>query len=184
MPLSIYETSTSCWAIVASWKCQQNCCEELVSTVIAVVFFHHQQCRALSLESVLVKGYFTAVRNASMIFRRSEHQRIKFQRWRQVKLPEDEPVCKTHGWKQVRGDLTRQESPIKPSSASSSSKMGNICLGGGCCNPDSNSRPRTHRGKPLEKPFTDPSPGNNTSRAQSPSLLKAPWSIMSLRVFL
>lgn len=36
-------------------------------------------------------------------------------------------------------------------------KMGNVCLGGGgCCNPDSNSR--SHRGKPLEKPFTDPSP--------------------------
>lgn len=35
--------------------------------------------------------------------------------------------------------------------------MGNICYGGGCCKPDTNSH--THRGKPLEKQYTDPSPG-------------------------
>ena len=37
--------------------------------------------------------------------------------------------------------------------------MGNTCVGHGCCNPNRNGSGRANR-KPLDKPFTDPSPGN------------------------
>ena len=34
--------------------------------------------------------------------------------------------------------------------------MGNTCVGHGCCNPNRNG---SGNRKPLDKPFTDPSPG-------------------------
>ena len=37
--------------------------------------------------------------------------------------------------------------------------MGNTCVGSGCCNPNSNG---SGTRKPLDKPFTDPSPGTST----------------------
>ena len=36
--------------------------------------------------------------------------------------------------------------------------MGNTCVGTGCCNPKSNG---SSARKPLDKPFTDPSPGES-----------------------
>ena len=36
--------------------------------------------------------------------------------------------------------------------------MGNTCVGTGCCNPKSNG---SNARKPLDKPFTDPSPGES-----------------------
>ena len=37
-------------------------------------------------------------------------------------------------------------------------KMGNTCVGHGCCNPNRNG---SGNRKPMDKPFTDPSPGEN-----------------------
>ena len=36
--------------------------------------------------------------------------------------------------------------------------MGNTCVGHGCCNPNRNG---SGNRKPMDKPFTDPSPGEN-----------------------
>lgn len=74
-------------------------------------------------------------------------------------LNEDVPLCIFSLGKHYLGIILWSAHPTPrflPKVATSLLKMGNICLGGGCCKPDTN--PRSHRGKPLEKPFTDPSP--------------------------